>query len=163
MMTRYLSRGVAVALPLIGAMACSRSSSAPSASGPASASDPTGTGAAPSGPAAGGTLGATLATTVLSLPGGAPGIGFDDMRFVAPRSEVWVTEPDAEKIEIFTVPTGATPTPVHAADIAVRGGPESLVVDAAHGRAYTHLWHGQTFAIDVAARSIAARWPNGCS
>lgn len=30
------------------------------------------------------------------------------------------------------------------------------------GRAYTHLWKGQTIAIDVREHTIAARWPNGC-
>src|SRR5262249_18756677 len=50
----------------------------------------------------------------------------DYVRFVAPTGEVWVTEPDSERIEVFTV-AGTTVT--HAANIVVKGGPESLVVD----------------------------------
>jgi hypothetical protein len=45
----------------------------------------------------------------------------------------------------------------------VPGGPESLVVDPARGRAYTHLWKSTTLAIDLKTRAIAARWPNGCA
>jgi hypothetical protein len=80
---------------------------------------------------------------------------------------VWVTEPDAEQIELFTL-AGATPkhgtgaAPKHAATIAIPGGPESLVIDGARGRAYAHLWAGKTVAIDVRARRVVATWPNGC-
>jgi DNA-binding beta-propeller fold protein YncE len=85
----------------------------------------------------------------------------DYVRWVAPKGEVWVTEPDKDQIEVFTVsdPGGA---PVHAALIPVPGGPESLVVDAARGRAYAHLWKGKTIAIDVAARKIAETRDNRC-
>jgi hypothetical protein len=103
-------------------------------------------------------------------PGG-PGIvasaalahGPDYVRWVASRHEVWVTEPDAEVIEIFALDdAGARPALRHLAELAVRGGPESLVVDDAGGRAYAHLWHGATVAIDLAARAIVATWKNGC-
>ena len=85
----------------------------------------------------------------------------DYVRWVAPRGEIWVTEPDKDQIEVFTAsdPGGA---PVHAALIPVPGGPESLVVDAARGRAYAHLWKGKTVALDVAARKIAETWDNRC-
>jgi hypothetical protein len=87
--------------------------------------------------------------------------GPDYVRWVAATSEVWVTEPDADQIEIFSMPAGKT-APVHAATIATKGGPESLVIDAKRGRAYTHLWKGATIAVDLKQRSIAATWPNGC-
>jgi predicted small secreted protein len=87
----------------------------------------------------------------------------DYVRWVAPTHEVWVSQPDAEQIEVFTVPSGPSPIPVHAATIAVPGGPESLVIDVTRGRAYTHLWKGSTKAIDLKSRAIVATWPNGCA
>ncbi|HTM20680.1 MAG TPA: hypothetical protein VL172_09240 [Kofleriaceae bacterium] len=84
----------------------------------------------------------------------------DYVRFVAQTGEVWVTEPDAEQIEVFTL--GADDTPASAARIRVAGGPESLVISARRKTAYTHLWNGVTVAIDVAARKVGARWKNGC-
>ena len=83
--------------------------------------------------------------------------GPDYVRYVAPAKELWVTEPDKEQIEVFSL------SPLKAvATIAVKGGPESLVVDAAHGRAFTNLWHGATVAIDVKTRTVGKPWPNGC-
>src|SRR5439155_23494671 len=87
----------------------------------------------------------------------------DYVRYVATTSELWVTEPDAEQIEIFRLPTGKRPGPEHAAVIAVKGGPESLVIDGKRGRAFAHLWDGATVALDLRLRSITARWANGCS
>jgi DNA-binding beta-propeller fold protein YncE len=87
--------------------------------------------------------------------------GPDYVRYVATTAEVWVTEPDAEQIEVFTLAGGGR-TPVRAAAIATKGGPESLVTDLTRRRAYTHLWDGATVALDVAARGIVATWPNGC-
>lgn len=86
----------------------------------------------------------------------------DYVRWVEPTGEVWVTQPDGDRIEIFGLPASGPPVPVHKAFIAVAGGPESLVVDPAAGRAYTHLWKGTTLAIAVKRRAVAARWPNGC-
>jgi hypothetical protein len=86
----------------------------------------------------------------------------DYVRFVAATREVWVTEPDAEQIEVFRLSDAKPPKLESFAKIAVPGGPESLVVDATRGRAYTHLWEGKTVAIDLKSRAIAARWANGC-
>ncbi len=88
--------------------------------------------------------------------------GPDYVRYVASTHELWVTEPRQERIEIFKLGGGKVPTPVHEAFIDVPGGPESLVLDPARGRAYTNLWKDETIAIDLSARKIAARWPNGC-
>ncbi len=88
--------------------------------------------------------------------------GPDYVRWVEREGEVWVTEPGAEQIEIFRLPAGAAPTPVHQGAVSVPGGPESLVIDTARGRAYTNLWTGTTVAIDLGKREPAARWPNGC-
>ncbi|MHB1845419.1 MAG: hypothetical protein ACYCWW_11365 [Deltaproteobacteria bacterium] len=98
--------------------------------------------------------------TGLLLHGVSLAAGPDYVRFVAPLGEVWVTEPDHEQIEIFGLAPDGTPTA--AAVIAVPGGPESLVIDAPRGRAYTNLWRGQTVAIDLAGRRIVDRWQNPC-
>jgi hypothetical protein len=86
----------------------------------------------------------------------------DYVRFVAALREVWVTEPDAERIEIFRLETGGAPHAVAAGRIDVKAGPESLVIDGEHGRAYTHLWEGRTVAIDLKTHSIVGSWLNGC-
>jgi hypothetical protein len=87
----------------------------------------------------------------------------DYVRYVAATSEAWVTEPDDERIEVFSIAADASHTLAHGAFIATAGGAESLVIDATRGRAYTHLWDGATYAIDVHTRAIVARWPNGCA
>ena len=84
----------------------------------------------------------------------------DYVRYVPQTNELWVTEPDAEQIEVFAL-DGARPT--HAAVIQALGGPESMVIDRTRDRAYTHLWGGGTLAIDVRSRAIVAQWSNGCS
>jgi len=86
----------------------------------------------------------------------------DYVRYVAPTGELWVTEPDQEQIEVFTLPDAPKPIPKRAAVIVVKGGPESLVIDPQRQRAYTHLWVGATVAIDLNNRTIVAQWPNGC-
>jgi DNA-binding beta-propeller fold protein YncE len=88
--------------------------------------------------------------------------GPDYVRFVGQTNEVWVTQPGAQRIEIFSLSSRGMPTPAHAGFVAVPGGPESLVIDRSHGRAFTHLWRGVTVAIRLRDHSIVARWPNGC-
>jgi hypothetical protein len=85
----------------------------------------------------------------------------DYVRFVAATREAWVTEPDREQIEIFSVAGGATPLPVGSVHVA--GGPESLVIDGTRNRAYTFMWGGGAVAIDVSARAIVEQYPNGCA
>lgn len=84
----------------------------------------------------------------------------DYVRFIAPTGEIWVTEPDADQIEIFRLPKGGAPE--QAAILKTKGGPESLVIDATRGKAYAHLWAGKTIAIDLKSRAITDTWPNGC-
>ncbi len=84
----------------------------------------------------------------------------DYARYVPATHEVWITEPDAEQVEIFSVADRTMP--VRVGSVHVGGGPESLVIDSMRGRAYTHLWGGATVAIDVKARSISAQFSNGC-
>ncbi len=83
----------------------------------------------------------------------------DYVRFVEPTRELWVTEPDADQLEIFSLDGQ---TPAHDATIAIVGGPESLIIDPARSGAYTHLWRGATVAVDLRSRKITARWNNGC-
>jgi hypothetical protein len=90
------------------------------------------------------------------------GAGPDYVRYVAPLSEIWITEPDAEQIELFGLSAEGTVTPQPIALIKIKGGPESLVIDPTRGRAYTHLWKGATVAVDLRSRAIVATWPNGC-
>lgn len=85
--------------------------------------------------------------------------GPDYVRWVAPLHEVWVTEPGRQQIEVFALGKRAL---ARKTTIAVRGGPESLVIDASRGRAYTHTWEGQTVAIELGKHAEVARWPNGC-
>jgi hypothetical protein len=96
---------------------------------------------------------AIVATTMLA---GAP----DYVRWVQSSSEVWVTEPGTG-LEVLTVPPGGAP--VHATTIAVSGGPEAIVVDNTRHRVYTNSFAGQTYAIDIAQRTIVETWANGCT
>lgn len=89
--------------------------------------------------------------------------GPDYVRYVEPARELWVTEPDQERIEIFSFSQNAEPGPYHVGFIAVPGGPESLVIDHARQRAYTHLWKGKTAVIDTKTHKVVEQWPNGCS
>jgi hypothetical protein len=59
----------------------------------------------------------------------------DYVRYVAPTREIWVTEPDADQIEVFRLGASVDEPPAHAALIPTKNGPESLVVDATRGRA----------------------------
>ncbi len=96
-----------------------------------------------------------VASTTLSGPP-------DYVRFVYATSEVWVTEPQSKQIEVFSL-SEAPSALKHVAFISVPGGPESLVIDASRGRAYTHLWTDSTLAIDLKSRAVVAKWKNGCS
>jgi DNA-binding beta-propeller fold protein YncE len=85
--------------------------------------------------------------------------GPDYVRWVEPTHEVWVTEPSKQQIEIFALDKRSL---VHKAVIDIPGGPESLVIDATHGRAYTHTWADASVVIDLAMHKEIARWNNGC-
>jgi len=86
----------------------------------------------------------------------------DYVRWVESTHEIWVTEPDVARIEIFRLGSGFQPAPQSVASISIPGGPESLVIDGARGRAYANLWKAETVSIDLKARTIAARWANAC-
>lgn len=87
----------------------------------------------------------------------------DYVRYVAPLRQVWVSEPHARQIERFAVSTGAHPALRRLGVIAVPGGPESLLIDAGTGMAYTNQWRDHTLAIPLRDPHVAARWPNTCT
>jgi DNA-binding beta-propeller fold protein YncE len=93
----------------------------------------------------------------------ALGAGPDYVRFVKSTNELWVTEPDAAQVEIFTLGPDQTVAPAHAAVVAVSNGPESMVIDNTRGRAYAHRWQATTVAVDLRTRAIVAEWQNGCA
>jgi DNA-binding beta-propeller fold protein YncE len=87
----------------------------------------------------------------------------DYVRYVEATHELWVTEPAAGQIEIFTLTEGSPPALSRSGSIPVANGPESLVIDRRQGRAFTHRWQRSTVAIDVKTRVQVADWPNGCA
>jgi len=88
--------------------------------------------------------------------------GPDYVRWVESAREVWVTEPDSERIEVFHLEQTRPPSLTFVTRIAVPGGPESLVMDATRGRAYTHVGGGKTAAIDLRTRAVATTFDHGC-
>jgi hypothetical protein len=85
------------------------------------------------------------------------------VRYVAATKEVWVTEPSQHQIEVLSAPANATTAPTHSMVISIpAGGPESLEIDAAGGRAYTN-GTTSTIALDVTTHAVAGQWPNGCT
>jgi hypothetical protein len=88
----------------------------------------------------------------------------DYARYVAATHELWVSEPSASQIEILTFDAKAVPPALRTvASIPFENGPESLVIDQARGRAYTHHWQATTAGIDVQTRAVFGTWPNGCA
>src|SRR5215469_1907126 len=90
------------------------------------------------------------------------GAGPDYVRFVAETNEVWVTEPRAQGVEVFSLPASGTPQPVHSGFIEISGGPEALVIGHSQKRAYTNLWRDTSVAIGLRERKVISRWPNRC-
>ncbi len=86
--------------------------------------------------------------------------GPDYVRWVEPLREIWVTEPRTKQIEYFTFDGSKLS---RSGGIEVPGGPESLVIDAGRGRAYTHTWEADTVVIDLAKHEEVARWKTGCA
>ena len=85
----------------------------------------------------------------------------DYVRWLEATHELWVSEPDSERIEVYRLESGKPQRVVRTATIALKDGPESLVLDAKRGRVYTHA-EGGTVAIDLKTHKVVARWKNGC-
>ncbi len=90
--------------------------------------------------------------------GGKP----DYVRVVPSTGEVWVTEPSRKQIEVLRFRDLTAGRLARVALVPVPDGPESLVIDEARGRAYTHSWGDRTFALDLHTRKVAGSWRNGC-
>ena len=102
--------------------------------------------------------GPTMKVAATAKLASAPGY----VRYVAATTEVWVSEPAEDRIEVFTLAASEAVAPVHAAFIAVPGGAESLEVDATHKVAFTN-GPSSTFSIATdTARTVGAPWANGC-
>jgi DNA-binding beta-propeller fold protein YncE len=85
----------------------------------------------------------------------------DIVRYVPATNELWVTEPDSERIEVLTSPSARAVTPRHVDDIPIPGGPEALVIDDIHGVAYTNAG-AETMAVDLTTRTVDYSWASGC-
>ena len=103
-------------------------------------------------------LDARAGTPLASVPVSASP---DYVRWVAVTDELWVSEPANAQLEIFALDGGTQPRSV--ALVPVENGPESLVIDGARGRAYTHHWQGSTIGFDLRTRERIGEWPNGCA
>jgi hypothetical protein len=79
-----------------------------------------------------------------------------------PTHEIWVTEPESTRFEVYRLEDGKPPRAVRVAAVATERGPESLVPDLKHRRAYTNVMGG-TAAIDLRLRSATALWGNACN
>jgi DNA-binding beta-propeller fold protein YncE len=88
--------------------------------------------------------------------------GPDYIRYLEPRHELWVTEPRAQQIQVFSMKSGVTPVFTLNSIIPVAGGPESLVFDTDRHRAYTNLWKDKTVVIDTTTHKQLAVWENSC-
>lgn len=91
----------------------------------------------------------------------ALGASPDYVRWLEPEHEIWVTEPDSARFEVYRLETAGRPRVVKIATIPVSDGPESLIFDLKRGRAYTHM-AGGTAAIDVHTHAVVATWKSGC-
>jgi hypothetical protein len=84
----------------------------------------------------------------------------DYVRFVEATGELWVSEPAAERIEIFAVEDGGA-GPHRVGSVDVPQGPEGLTLTAASDTAYAHAG-SDVVAIDTEEREVTSRWPTGC-
>jgi hypothetical protein len=86
---------------------------------------------------------------------------FTDFVRFAPNGEIWVTEPDLERIEIFEAGAGGALTSI--ATISIPGRPEGLVFDTTHGVAYVHNENdGALYSVDIEDRVVLDEWGMGC-
>jgi hypothetical protein len=90
---------------------------------------------------------------VASLPLGA---NPDYVRVVPGASELWVTVPGQDRIDVIAV-TGTALARVGS--IAIPGAPEGLTF--AEGRGYTQAG-GRVISIDIARRVVVGEWDTGC-
>jgi len=95
---------------------------------------------------------ASLTTTHTQATSGNP----DYVRFSPTSSEVWVTVPGRDKIQILD---GSTLAPIATVDLP--GAPEGLTFDST-GLAYTQSG-GRMIQLDVERRAVINVWDTGCA
>ncbi len=84
----------------------------------------------------------------------------DGLAYVPSTKEVWATTPRSKSLLVLSTEKGLA----IAARVQLDGEPEGYAVDSGAGRFYTNLEDkNETLAIDVRARTVAGRWPTGCS
>jgi len=88
--------------------------------------------------------------------------GPDYVRYLESRHELWVTEPRAQQIQVFSVNPGPKPVITLNSNIPIAGGPESLVFDTSLNRAYANLWKDKTVAIDTTTHKQVGVWNDSC-
>lgn len=88
--------------------------------------------------------------------------GPDYVCYLESRRELWVTEPRAQQIQVFSIAPGPKPVITLNSIIPIAGGPESLVFDTDLNRAYTNLWKDKTLVIDTIAHKPVGEWNDPC-
>jgi hypothetical protein len=88
----------------------------------------------------------------------------DIIRFISATNELWVTEKEADQIEVFSISEDDPPLLQSRMLISIPNGPEALVVDDQRGLVFTNRpAQGLTDVIQVMTHSVIAHWGNGCS
>jgi DNA-binding beta-propeller fold protein YncE len=94
-----------------------------------------------------------------------PTAGYPDyVRYVPGRNEIWIEEAFQFQVEIFTLPTGGTPIPTHAAIISPGGVPEGLGVDTKTGKVFSlNLLGPAIWEMDSTTRMKTGTWSLACT
>jgi hypothetical protein len=86
------------------------------------------------------------------------------IRYVPSTNELWVTEPQAEQIEIYRLVDGRPGAMELARVLEVEAGPENLVFYRRGGLAFTNQPNlGLTKVFSVSTKGELDSWGNGCS
>lgn len=88
--------------------------------------------------------------------------GPDYVRYVARNHEIWVTEPDAQQIQVLKFSASPRPLLTPETTISIQGGPESLEIDDQRDRAYANLWKDKTVEMELTTHRVLTEWPNTC-
>jgi DNA-binding beta-propeller fold protein YncE len=84
----------------------------------------------------------------------------DGLAYVSTTKEVWATTPRSKSLVVLSTEKGLA----IATRVQLDGEPEGYAVDSGAGRFYTNLEDkNEVLTIDVRARTVAGRWPTGCS
>jgi DNA-binding beta-propeller fold protein YncE len=85
----------------------------------------------------------------------------DDVFYVAPTKEVWVTTPREKSLHVLSLKDPAAPKLARA--ITLDGGPEGYAVDEQRALVFTNLRDkDKTLVLDAKARKVIASFEPGC-